>query len=99
MGSIKVGKDADLVLWADHPLSIYAVPEKTIVDGVVYFDRKLDQQRRVALQKERHRLVQKLRSAKGGGGALSKRGTSSAKVWQCDGIHGYEHLLANGGRE
>jgi imidazolonepropionase-like amidohydrolase len=99
MGSIKVGKDADLVLWADHPLSIYAVPEKTIVDGVVYFDRKLDQQRRVALQKERHRLVQKLRSAKGGGGALSKRGTSSAKVWQCDSIHGYEHLLANGGRE
>jgi imidazolonepropionase-like amidohydrolase len=38
MGSIKVGKDADLVLWTDHPLSIYAKPEKTIIEGAVYFD-------------------------------------------------------------
>ncbi|GAC1585579.1 MAG: hypothetical protein NVS3B19_03290 [Ginsengibacter sp.] len=37
VGSIKVGKDADVVLWTDNPLSIYAKPEKTIVDGVVYF--------------------------------------------------------------
>src|SRR5690606_3160312 len=36
VGSIKEGKDADLVLWSDHPLSIYAMSEKTIVDGVVY---------------------------------------------------------------
>ncbi|KAA3639218.1 MAG: amidohydrolase [Proteobacteria bacterium] len=42
MGSIKVGKDADLVLWSDKPLSIYAQAEKTMVDGVIYFDR--DQQ-------------------------------------------------------
>ena len=38
VGSIKAGKDADLVLWSDNPLSIYAKPEKTIVDGIVYFD-------------------------------------------------------------
>ena len=31
IGSIKVGKDADLVLWTDHPLSIYTKPSKTIV--------------------------------------------------------------------
>ena len=35
IGSIKVGKDADLVLWTDHPLSIYSKPSKTIVDNIV----------------------------------------------------------------
>ena len=37
-GSIEVGKDADLAIFSAHPLSIYAVPQKTIVDGVVRFD-------------------------------------------------------------
>jgi imidazolonepropionase-like amidohydrolase len=34
-GSIKAGKDADLVLWNDNPLSIYASADKTWVDGAV----------------------------------------------------------------
>ena len=37
-GSIKVGKDADVVLWSENPLSIYSKAEKTIIDGTVYFD-------------------------------------------------------------
>lgn len=37
-GSIEVGKDADLALFDIHPLSIYAVPQTTIVDGVIRFD-------------------------------------------------------------
>lgn len=41
-GSIEIGKDADLVLFNAHPLSIYAVPEITVVDGVVEFDREAD---------------------------------------------------------
>ena len=45
-GSIKVGKDADLVLWTNDPLSIYAIANKTIVDGIVYFDRDRDLQLR-----------------------------------------------------
>lgn len=38
VGSIEVGKEADIVIFKNHPLSIYGVPQKTIVDGVVYFD-------------------------------------------------------------
>ncbi len=38
VGSIEVGKDADIVIFKNHPLSVYGVPQKTIVDGVVYFD-------------------------------------------------------------
>ena len=66
-GSIKVGKDADLVLWSDHPLSIYAKAEKTIVDGIVYFDRDKEKQLHDDISKERSRLIQKMITAKKGG--------------------------------
>ncbi len=41
VGSIEVGKDADLVLWDGPPLSSYATVEKVLIDGDVYFDRSL----------------------------------------------------------
>jgi len=66
-GSIKVGKDADVVLWSDEPLSIYAKAEKTIVDGAIYFDREKDLSQRETIAKERRRLIQKMTAAKKGG--------------------------------
>lgn len=42
VGSIEVGKDADIAIFQNHPLSIYTVPQMTIVDGVVKFDRAND---------------------------------------------------------
>jgi imidazolonepropionase-like amidohydrolase len=42
VGSIEVGKDGDIAIFSAHPLSIYAVPLMTIVDGVVYFDKEND---------------------------------------------------------
>jgi imidazolonepropionase-like amidohydrolase len=60
VGSIKVGKDADLVLWSDNPLSVYAKANKTIVDGIVYFDRDRDKELRKQISAERNRLVQKM---------------------------------------
>jgi imidazolonepropionase-like amidohydrolase len=41
VGSIDVGKDADLVIWDGYPLSSYGVPSKVFIDGDVYFDRSL----------------------------------------------------------
>lgn len=41
-GSIEVGKDADLAIFSAHPLSIYAIPQQTIVDGLVRFDIDAD---------------------------------------------------------
>lgn len=41
VGSIEVGKDADLVIWDGYPLSSYGVPSKVFIDGDVYFDRAL----------------------------------------------------------
>ena len=42
IGSLEVGKEADVVIFKNHPLSIYGVPQKTIVDGIVRFDRDKD---------------------------------------------------------
>jgi urease alpha subunit len=67
VGSIKVGKDADVVLWSDNPLSIYAKAEKTIVDGIVYFDIDKDAQMRKQIADERNRLIQMMIAAKKSG--------------------------------
>jgi len=39
VGSLEIGKDGDVVIFEGHPLSVYAIPEMTFVDGVKYFDR------------------------------------------------------------
>ncbi len=67
VGSIKAGKDADLVLWSDNPLSIYAKAEKTIVDGIIYFDREKDAAMRKTVLAERTRLIGKMVGEKRGG--------------------------------
>jgi imidazolonepropionase-like amidohydrolase len=63
VGSIEVGKDADLVVYDKHPLSIYAVPQLTFVDGRIYFDRKKDLQTRADREAERRTLLEKLKPA------------------------------------
>ena len=57
MGSIRPGKDADLVLWSDHPLSVYAVAETTWIEGAPYFDREDDMALREAIAAERARII------------------------------------------
>lgn len=64
VGSIKVGKDADLVLWSYNPLSVYANALTTIVDGTIYFDRDKDLALRQRNMAEKARLIQKLAAAK-----------------------------------
>ncbi|MFM1896468.1 MAG: hypothetical protein RLZZ385_1542 [Pseudomonadota bacterium] len=67
MGSIRPGKDADLVLWSDHPLSVYAVAETTWVDGIPYYDRRTDQARREHIASERARIIAAISKAANGG--------------------------------
>jgi len=84
MGSVKVGKDADLVVWSDNPLSVYAKAEKTFVDGVLYFDREKDAQMRTEIQTERNRLIQKMINAKNGGAVTKKVQPKKDKMWHCE---------------
>jgi imidazolonepropionase-like amidohydrolase len=67
VGSIKVGKDADVVLWSDIPLSIYAKALYTIVDGTVYFDREKDAEKSKQIKAERTKLIQKMLGEKRAG--------------------------------
>ncbi len=42
VGSLEVGKHGDVAIYKNHPLSIYTVPQMTLVDGVVRFDINAD---------------------------------------------------------
>ena len=63
VGSIDVGKDADLVIYNHDPLSAYAVVQKTLIDGRVLFDRQRDIADRPALEKEKKALLDKAKKA------------------------------------
>jgi len=63
VGSIDVGKDADLVIYNHDPLSAYAVAQKTIIDGRVLFDRDKDIAGRATLEKEKQDLLAKEKKA------------------------------------
>ncbi|HEY6126585.1 MAG TPA: amidohydrolase [Candidatus Acidoferrum sp.] len=63
VGTVDVGKDADLVIYNRDPLSAYAVVQKTIVDGRVLFDRDKDVAARASLEKEKKDLLEKEKKA------------------------------------
>lgn len=83
VGSLKAGKDADLVIWSDNPLSIYAKSEKTIVDGIVYFDREKDAEQRKKISSERFRLTQKMIGEKRSGGPVRPAEPSFQVLLSC----------------
>jgi imidazolonepropionase-like amidohydrolase len=93
VGSIKVGKDADVVLWSDNPLSIYAKSLYTIVDGVVYFDRDKDAESRKAVAAERARLIQKMLGDKKAGAPTRPATASLQTILNC-GDHEHEDGIA-----
>lgn len=69
VGSIEVGKDADLVLWSNHPLSSYARPQKVWIDGREYFDQNADLAEQQRIASARAELIQAAlaQAPKGGG--------------------------------
>jgi urease alpha subunit len=84
LGSIKVGKSADLVLWSANPLSIDALAEMTFVDGVCYFNRETDLQRRKEILAERQRIIQLMIAAKKKGEKTEKKVSEIDNDYHCD---------------
>jgi imidazolonepropionase-like amidohydrolase len=84
MGSIKIGKDACVVLWSDNPLSIYTKVEKTIIDGAVYYDSETDAEIQKANSAEKARIIEKLIKEKNGGGKTQKVNTKKPTLYHCD---------------
>ncbi|UZH54716.1 amidohydrolase family protein [Salinimicrobium tongyeongense] len=84
VGSIKEGKDADLVLWDAHPLSVYAKPEKTMIEGLVYFDLERDRQLREELEKQKNLLTTQMLKAKNNGLKTQPVKNSGKEEMHCD---------------
>ncbi len=94
IGSIEVGKDADLVLWSADPLSIKAKVQRTYVDGICYYDVKKDEEMRALIAQERDRLIRAMLAANAEGGSPRKPERDVDQLWHCDDIgEGHEHLL------
>jgi adenine deaminase len=74
VGSIEVGKDADLVLYDKYPLSDYAKVEKVLIDGTVYFDRDKTVSDREAEAAAKQKLVDKLKQQQQQNGGRGGRG-------------------------
>jgi imidazolonepropionase-like amidohydrolase len=68
VGSIEVGKDADVAIWNNHPLSVYANVETTFIDGEVFFDRQRDLAQRQQKEQQRQVLLQAEENRRGGQG-------------------------------
>ncbi|NND88987.1 MAG: amidohydrolase family protein [Flavobacteriaceae bacterium] len=87
VGSIKEGKDADLVLWSDHPLSVYAKAEKTIIEGTVYFDLETDKALRKNIAQERNQLMTMMIDEKNGGGKTKPPKRKMNRDLECETIN------------
>ena len=57
VGSLEQGKDADVVIWSHHPLSSYAIVERTYIDGIAYYDRIAEERRLTDMRKEKEGLL------------------------------------------
>lgn len=92
VGSLKVGKDGDVVLWSDNPLSIYAKSLYTIVDGTIYFDREKDEQLQKWVDVERNRLIRKMNVEKRSGATVIPAQPSYREMQTCS-DHQHSHGL------
>ena len=94
VGSLKVGKDADVVVWSDHPLSIYAKSLYTIVDGTIYFDREKDAQMEKQVATERMRIVRRMNGEKRSGMPVQPAQPSYQVIQTCGEDHHAFGLLS-----
>ena len=84
VGSIKEGKDADVVIWNDNPLSVYAKSVKTFVDGICYYDIDRDKQIRERNKVEKSRLIKKMMDEKTLGGSVQKASLAIDELYHCN---------------
>ena len=84
VGSIKEGKDADLVLWSDNPLSIYTKAEKTMIEGKLFFDIDEDMKKRAAIKQEKSKLINMMLNEKMNGGKTQAPKKKVLKNFTCE---------------
>ena len=63
VGSVKVNKNADLVLWSNHPMSIYSKVEKTMIQGAIYYSSDNINNKLKSIKEERTLLISQMLDA------------------------------------
>jgi imidazolonepropionase-like amidohydrolase len=86
-GSLKPGKDADIVVWSDNPLSVYAKVEHTFVEGKRYYDLEEDKKLQELNRADRLRIVQKMQKEKLSGKPLKKPKIGIKHYYTCDDLY------------
>ncbi len=86
MGSLKKGKDADVVIWTDNPLSINAQVSKTFIDGELLYDSYKNVDYYYRIQKEKARIITKMLASNKNGDAKKPFIKKKERHWHCDTI-------------
>lgn len=84
MGSLKVGKDADLVIWSANPLSIYAQVEQTYIDGILFYDQERNKALIDKNMAERERLINAMLKQAKKGAKTQKVPKEKKILYECD---------------
>jgi imidazolonepropionase-like amidohydrolase len=84
VGSITIGKDADLVLWNTNPLSIYAKAEKTLIEGIIYYDIDKKQAFEDKITEERNELIAQMLQEKNKGKTTQSPKKKEKIEYHCD---------------
>lgn len=87
VGSIKVGKDADLVLWTGNPLSVYSKPVKTMIEGVVYFSLERDKKLRKRIDKQKNMITEQMLKAQNAGVKTQPIKAQKKEEMHCNTVH------------
>ena len=90
MGSLKIGKDADVVIWSGNPLSIYSKVEQTYIDGICYYDLEENKKTQNRDYNEKLRIIKLLSTSKSKNKV--KNSPKKETFYHCDTIeHEHEH--------
>lgn len=84
MGSIEVGKDADVVVWSGNPLSNMSRVERTFLEGRMYFSRDADAQLRLRDAELRRFLEQEAIKAADSGASVRSGSPEPRREYHCD---------------
>ncbi len=83
-GSIKPGKDADIVLWSGNPLSMYSRCEQTYVDGICYFSLEENEKKENYILNEKSRILNLMAEAKHSGAQTQMINLEINSPYHCD---------------
>ena len=79
-----MGKDADIVIWTDNPLTLNARAVRVFIDGESIYDYQTDEMRRYLNREERARIINKMLDDNQKGNPTKTFVKQKEKHWHCD---------------